>query len=505
MKKLNTITAIIVMLVAFTSTMRAYKKESMDILVDGKKRNMVIFTPDEVTDNLPLMIVTHGMNQSPEVQHGPLDNESAAGDRLYKLVDKEKFIVCYLRSNGNMWDTGGTSDQRFVEQTIGEMYAKYNIDAHRVYWSGFSMGSMLMYHCMHNMTGKIAAFCPCSGIQFSEQPWNKVKGPINLIHCHAKDDSVFPLSTYDVPGYVKNMATVNGENTYTRVDNYVPFSGATPGYKETWENAQGYKVVLFMYNWGDHNPSKNNGVVLWNFCKNIRLENIDPIPEPEKPDTYTIDAADEVFSQPLRLNGKKYIVTDADMKNIWYVNNSIESPQNVRSGTIDDISANPFCWIKLQRVSNASCTTTGALFTIQMTNKDDEVYSLWNGSRGYLNTPPGTWCLFALDLNNQYGQDAKNYGLWKIDYEEGKGYTIMNVGASEAGEKAWIYPSQATPQETKGYVRFFSKLTKVETGISNVTSADKKSSQMYDIMGRRISNPQPGTLYILNGKKHIAR
>ena len=44
----------------------AYKKESIDITVNGQQRNMVVFTPDEVAKDMPLMIVTHGMNQNPE-------------------------------------------------------------------------------------------------------------------------------------------------------------------------------------------------------------------------------------------------------------------------------------------------------------------------------------------------------------------------------------------------------------------------------------------------------
>ena len=46
----------------------AYKKESLDIIVNGQSRNMVVFTPNTVNKNIPLMIVTHGMNQSPEYQ-----------------------------------------------------------------------------------------------------------------------------------------------------------------------------------------------------------------------------------------------------------------------------------------------------------------------------------------------------------------------------------------------------------------------------------------------------
>ena len=138
----------------------AYKKESIDIDVNGKKRNMVVFTPNTLPAKSPLFIVTHGMNQDPEYQYG--------SDKMYEMIDTAKFVITYLRSDGTTWDTGGTKDQNFVIKTIDEMAKRFDIDTDRVYWSGFSMGSMLIHHCIGSMQDKIAAFAPTSGIQFSD-------------------------------------------------------------------------------------------------------------------------------------------------------------------------------------------------------------------------------------------------------------------------------------------------------------------------------------------------
>lgn len=502
MKSITLNLALLVVLTLCLSARQAmaYTRSSLNILVDGRSRNIILYTPDNIEKNLPLMIVTHGMNQSPEYQ--------SEADKLYELIDKERFVVAYLRSIGNTWDISGTSDQKFVEQTIGEMYAKYAIDPHRVYWSGFSMGSMLMYHSMHNMTGRIAAFAPCSGIQFSEQPWTKVRGPINLIHCHAKDDSVFPLNNYDVHSYVQNMAAVNGENTYTKETNYIPFSGATPGDKQVWTNAQGYKVELFLYNWGDHNPSHNNAVELWNFCKQCRLETIDAIPEPEKPSSYSVSETDEKHGDADNLNGLTLFPTDADLTAIWYVNPAIEGPQNLRSGSYNDISVNEFCWLKFKRVTDAQCTTSGNLYTIQMANSSGSNYTLW-GCDGYLNTPPGAWCLFALGLTHEgvfkYGQDGPNTGLWRVDYEDGKGYVIQNVGTLESGANSYVSPAYGVPQAAKCYVRLFTKLTKTDTGISDISVSQPATHKTYDLLGRCVTELSRGSIYICNGRKYIQR
>lgn len=247
-----------------TLCMHAYKKESIDITVDGQSRNMVVFTPDKAKKNMPLMIVTHGMNQNPEYQY--------EHDQLYTLVDTAKFVVAYLRSVGNTWDIGGTKDQNFVLQTIDEMSSRYGIDRQRVYWSGFSMGSMLMYHCMANVQDKIAAFAPTSGVQFTEQPWTKCKKAVNLIQCHAYADDVFKYEQYKIHQYVENMAKMNPFTTYIKLENYTT---SKSGDKEVWSSDKNGSVVeLFSYRDGGHCPEPGNATEIWNFCKRFRLSDV---------------------------------------------------------------------------------------------------------------------------------------------------------------------------------------------------------------------------------------
>ena len=74
---------------------------------------MVVFTPTTLPAHSPLFIVTHGMNQDPEYQYG--------SDKMYEMIDTAKFVIAYLRSDGNTWDIGGTKDQNFVIKTIDEM------------------------------------------------------------------------------------------------------------------------------------------------------------------------------------------------------------------------------------------------------------------------------------------------------------------------------------------------------------------------------------------------
>ena len=243
----------------------AYKKQSIDITVNGKQRNMVVFTPNKLPAKSPLFIVTHGMNQDPEYQYG--------SDKMYEMIDTAKFVITYLRSDGNTWDTGGTKDQNFVIKTIDEMASRFDIDTDRVYWSGFSMGSMLIHHCIANMQNKIAAFAPTSGIQFSESPWNNCKKPVNLLECIAYDDNVFGYEQYDIHGYIEKYAKHDKHTKYSKTTGYKPISSSWfDGDLEKWScGPNGGEVWLYSYNNGGHWPMDLNRHLIWNFCKRFSL------------------------------------------------------------------------------------------------------------------------------------------------------------------------------------------------------------------------------------------
>lgn len=261
--KRSTIT---ILLILFTALhISAYQQESIDITVNGQQRNMIVFTPDILPAKSPLFIVTHGMNQSPEYQYD--------SDKMYEMIDTAKFVIAYLRSDGNTWDTGGTKDQNFVIKAIDEMYARYDIDKDRVYWSGFSMGSMLIHHCIGNMQNRIAAFAPTSGIQFSEEPWNNCSKPVNLLEVIAYDDDVFGYEQYGIHDYIQNYALHDNHTRYSKTVGYKPVSSSWyDGDLEQWTGGpQGGEVWLYSYHSGGHWPMNLNRHLIWNFCKRFSL------------------------------------------------------------------------------------------------------------------------------------------------------------------------------------------------------------------------------------------
>lgn len=262
--KQSLFTLFVVLLAALQ--VNAYKKdEKVYVKVNNKDRNIVVFTPNKMEENMPLFIVTHGMNQDPEYQYG--------SDKMYEMIDTAKFVVAYLRSDGNTWDCWGTNDQTFVTKAIDEMYTRYGIDKDRVYWTGFSMGSMLLHSSIGNMQNKIAAFAPTSGIMQNSTPWNNCKKPVNLLEVIAYGDETFKYKEFNIHGYIENYAKHDKHTRYSKTIGYKAKTGNwQDGDLEKWTGGpNGGEVWLYSYNNGGHWPSDQNRFLIWNFCKRFTL------------------------------------------------------------------------------------------------------------------------------------------------------------------------------------------------------------------------------------------
>lgn len=167
----------------FTFLIAASAVLADDIQVGSSTRSMIVHAPSGIATGRPLVISMHGMNQSASYQQSTTNWDAVA--------DTAKFVVVYPSSVGTTWDIGGTSDLDFLKAIIMEMQKKYGIDLNRVYLSGFSMGGMMTYHAMNNISDQFAAFGPVSGYMSTDTKSSK---PVPLLHVHGTSDGVVPYA-----------------------------------------------------------------------------------------------------------------------------------------------------------------------------------------------------------------------------------------------------------------------------------------------------------------------
>ncbi|MGN1263372.1 MAG: alpha/beta hydrolase family esterase, partial [Prevotella sp.] len=280
------------------------------IIVDNTTRNFISYVPTALPDKAPLVISLHGMNQDAAYQRDQTQWNACA--------DTAKFVVVYPNGNNKAWDISGTSDLRFIETVIDTMYERHRIDRNRVYLTGFSMGAMMTYHAMANLSHKIAAFGPVSGVPVDGRDPSGPY-PVPIIHVHGTADNVV---YYDgdanhvaggypsIPEYVRRWAVFDEcDATPVTIKPYpAGNSSSAAAMTKYTEGKNGCEVALISIeskgHWHSNDPaSVISTQEIWNFCKRYSL------------DTKFIDAPVLLSAEPE--NRSFDLVADADMSFVF--------------------------------------------------------------------------------------------------------------------------------------------------------------------------------------------
>jgi len=134
----------------------------------------------------------------------------------------------------------------------------------------------------------------------------------------------------------------------------------------------------------------------------------------------------ERFTNVADLEGKAFaIINEADGKALYGTNN-----QNLgydTYGSAFSASNSGYLW-KLVSLANDADTEVQGYYRFQLVTPAGADYNCW-GMGGWLNSQPANQaCSFILGLNNQNGQDIKNGAVYDVQYVEGQGFSIKNIG-----------------------------------------------------------------------------
>ena len=175
---------------------------------------------------------------------------------------------------------------------------------------------------------------------------------------------------------------------------------------------------------------------------------------------YKIDPTKEITTAPDALDGVVAIPTDADGTSVW----------TLKGGNDWDLGILPLAqwgskaqhnFVKFQKPTGdySACGVEGNIYTLICINENGENFSQW-GNPGAINMQPAGTIMFSLGFGDKgtFGQDGDYLGLWKVDYEEGKGYVLQNVGRILLGTASYASPISANPIEEKTYVKLYSEL-----------------------------------------------
>ena len=230
---------------------------------------------------------------------------------------------------------------------------------------------------------------------------------------------------------------------------------------------------------------------------------------------------DPVYDDP-------YLATTTTMKGIDQRFTDVASVKSQTFAIVNEADGTAFYGSFGQHFNNADFktafkdTNTGYLFKLskasggvklKLITPEGSDYQV-GGGIAYLNTSAvdGNGCFFSSNMNGQNGQDIEKGAVWNVEYVDGKGFTIMNVGTGKYLKDA------ASPAKYDEPTYFtFCTLKDVTTGIEEVNARqEEERSGVYTLDGRRVNaslmngekrsvnNSQlKKGLYIINGKKVI--
>ena len=213
-----------------------------------------------------------------------------------------------------------------------------------------------------------------------------------------------------------------------------------------------------------------------------------------------LDPENQVFNNLSQLtSGQPFVIVDASLAKAFYGSDN----QNLKFDTfkkafVSSVSGYNF---KLEPLTGNSDASIRNYYMLRLLQPDGAEYNIWNYP-GYLNSQVVTGtCCFILGLDNKNGMDIKNGAVWDIKYEEGKGFSLKNIGTGK-----YLKNADAAKYDEPTYFLFCTKgaTTAIDEILYSV--AERESSDVYTLQGVKVGtkeqwNSLPHGLYIVGGKK----
>lgn len=182
-----------VLIAAVVSTPVLGQHTSRTLQHDGLNRAYTLYIPDGYVDGefYPLVINMHGLTSN--------SNQQISLSKMHEVADREEFLVAYPDAINGDW-INGENNVGFINDIIDYVGESHGVDESRVYATGMSQGGVMSYILAAELTDRIAAIAPVSGVLLTEprstEPAHTVvpSRPMPLLHIHGTSDTLIPYN-----------------------------------------------------------------------------------------------------------------------------------------------------------------------------------------------------------------------------------------------------------------------------------------------------------------------
>jgi len=207
--------------------LHVFTQVTSTLLHDGLSRTFVYYLPSNwaVGDNVPLMILLHGLTQTGA---GVMDIT-----QFNQIAEQEKFIIVYPDGNNFAWNANmnvsisSADDLGFIENLAGYFQNNFGTDPQRQYLVGFSNGGFMSHKIACESSMCFAAIATVSG-NMSDTTFNNCSPVYNtsVLHLHGTSDAIVPYNGGTATG-VSVTQTMEKWQSFLTCDP-IPVSSAMP-------------------------------------------------------------------------------------------------------------------------------------------------------------------------------------------------------------------------------------------------------------------------------------
>ena len=273
MKRLFTFVCLLTLVVSGTWAAKVNTEKT--ISVNGKNRKFILYVPNNVKENAPLVISLHGAS----------GHDSDYSPFRTSVADSKGCIVAYPQGENQYfpifggsvtgWNSTGERNEEidFFKAIIDEIEKSYTINRKRIYCCGFSNGGMMTYAAASAASDIFAACASISGFQLNEfHQRHTGYRPVPFLHIHGKADDFVKFSC--TPIIRSNTSARNGANPVFRT---ITKSGSYTKYVYAADEG-GFQYIFYAIDGMGHNdytdktPEGNSALSMWNFFNQYTLD-----------------------------------------------------------------------------------------------------------------------------------------------------------------------------------------------------------------------------------------
>lgn len=198
MKKFQSMFILLIALSVISTTScgqaHAARDSERKLTINGIERSYLLHIPPglDTSRPAPLLLAFHGAGDDPaEMQLLTGFNE---------MADKSNFFLVYPVGIGQSWNAGGNccgealskniDETAFVRQILTDLETVVQVDAKRIYATGFSNGGALVDRLACEMPDVLAAVASVAGI-LAYSPCQPQQ-PVSVMHIHGLADLILP-------------------------------------------------------------------------------------------------------------------------------------------------------------------------------------------------------------------------------------------------------------------------------------------------------------------------